>query len=86
MEDRDGSIGDIYITYKNAFLSNNLLLIRKSSAVWVRGFRQGLRRGVDYIGWPGSAHSWGGGISHLTGLLPGTFSESQQKHVCMSRK
>lgn len=62
MEDRDGSVGDIYITYKNAFLSNNLL-IRKSSAVWVRGFRGGLRRdspqfGVDYAGWPGSAHGW----------------------------
>lgn len=54
MEDRDGSIGDIYITYKNAFLSNNLL-IRKSSAVWVRVFREGLRRdspqlGVDMLG------------------------------------
>lgn len=62
MEDRDGSTGDIYITYKNDFLSNSLLT-RKSSAVWARGVREGLRRdspqfGVDYVGWRGSDHDW----------------------------
>lgn len=91
-EDRDGSTGDIYITDWNDFLSNNLL-IRKSSAVWVRGVREGLRRdspqfGVDCVGWPGSARDWWGGVSHLTDFFQALplNHRSTWKYVCMSRK
>lgn len=69
MEDGDGSTGDIYITYENGFLSNNVRS-KKSRAEWVSELREGEERLPSlWGGLPGvplSACGRWGGVSHLT--------------------